>query len=78
MLNCPWSHQKPKPPSIVERMAKLERIIRSRKARGNYRLKWAILDGRRLRLPVGRIAAVLGLPVEQVDRELEAMRQDAR
>ena len=70
--------QKSKPLSTVERMGAFARQVRLRKERGNYRLKWIVLDGRRLKLSVRQIATVLEIPVGRVEQTLETMRNDAR
>ena len=59
-------------------MEKLAREVQLRKERGNYRLKWAVLDGRRLKLSVRSIAEVLGESVDDIEWELDRMRQQAR
>lgn len=65
-------------PSVAVRMEALKSQVQLRKKRGNYRLKWAILDGRRLKLSVRAIAEVLRLPVDEVEWELERMREQAQ
>ena len=78
MYRCPWFNQKPKPSSRSERMGWLRERVASRKRRGNYRVRYAVLDGLRYKLSVEAIAEVLDLPVGRVVDEVETLRQDAR
>ena len=78
MHNCPWFHQKPKPPSREERMGWLRERVASRRRRGNYQVKYAVLDGLRYKLSIASIAEVLNLPVGRIMNEVDTLRQDAR